>query len=127
MVLARAADPATGLPRWAVAAAPRRRDAVLTAVRDLLGAVQTGGTPDLGDPLLADLDPAALVPTDLDPAALVPTGESAGAHATGWAAVAAALRAAGRDVLTAPIHAPDLAAGRLHTTRVLLTTPGARP
>ncbi|MFG1810392.1 TOMM precursor leader peptide-binding protein [Streptomyces sp. NPDC049040] len=116
VVLARVVDPAGGRPRWAVAAGLRRRDAMLTAVRDLLGAVQTGGTPDLGDPLLADLDPAALTPG----------GEpSAAARDTDWPAVAAALRAAGRDALTAPSHTPDLAAGRLHTTRVLLTTPEA--
>ncbi|MBN6546908.1 TOMM precursor leader peptide-binding protein, partial [Streptomyces bryophytorum] len=40
VVLARTADPATGSPRWALAAGLSRRDAVLTAVRDLLGAVQ---------------------------------------------------------------------------------------
>ncbi|WP_333767585.1 TOMM precursor leader peptide-binding protein [Streptomyces sp. IBSBF 2435] len=115
VVLARAADPATGRPCWAVAAGLRRRDAVLTAVRDLLGAVQTGGEPDLGDALLADLDPSALVPA----------GEAPAAADTDWPAVAAALRAAGRDALTAPAHTPDLAAGRIHTARVLLTTPEA--
>lgn len=116
VVLARAADPETGRPRWAVAAGLRRRDAVLTAVRDLLGTVQTGGAPDLGDPLLADLDPAALVPTG---------APAAPAADTDWPTVAAALRAAGRDALTAPAHTPDLTAGRLHTTRILLTTPEA--
>ncbi|CAG6396102.1 TOMM precursor leader peptide-binding protein [Streptomyces cocklensis] len=116
VVLARAADPATGAPHWAVAAGLRRRDAVLAAVRDLLGAVQTGATPDLGDPLLADLDPAALVPNGEPPAP---------AAATDWPAVATALRAAGRDVLAVPAHTPDLAAGRLHAARILLTTPEA--
>jgi bacteriocin biosynthesis cyclodehydratase domain-containing protein len=116
VVLARTADPATGSPRWALAAGLSRRDAVLTAVRDLLGAVQTGGTPDLGDPLLADLAPSALVPTAAPAAPAAPTD---------WPTVAAALRAAGRDALTAPTPTPDLAAGRLHTTRILLTTPKA--
>ncbi|SHM61449.1 TOMM precursor leader peptide-binding protein [Actinacidiphila paucisporea] len=115
VVLARAADPASGAPRWAVAAGLRRRDAVVTAVRDLLGAVQTGGAPDLGDPLLADLASSTLTAT----------GESATPAATDWPTVAAALRSAGRDALTAPLHTPDLAAGRLHATRVLLTTPEA--
>lgn len=120
VVLARAADPATGQARWAVAAGLLRRNAALEAVRDLLGAVQVGGAPDAGDPLLADLDPGAVAVTGeahaADPAA-----------ATDWPAVAARLRATGRDVLTVPTHAPDLAAGRVHTARVLLTTAQDRP
>ncbi|WUH95665.1 TOMM precursor leader peptide-binding protein [Streptomyces sp. NBC_00433] len=116
VVLARTADPATGSPRWAVAAGLRRRDAVLAAVRDLLGAVQTGGAPDLGDPLLADLAPSTLTAT----------AEPTTPAATDWPTVAAALRATGRDALASPTPTPDLATGHLHTTRILLTTPEAR-
>ncbi|MGW5354122.1 TOMM precursor leader peptide-binding protein [Streptomyces sp. NPDC004031] len=116
VVLARAADPAGGAPRWTLAAALRRRDALLAALRDLLGAVQTGRPLDPGDPLLADLDPAALAVT----------GEAPPAADTTWTEAAAALRAAGRDVLTAPADTPDLTAGRIHTARVLLTLPEPR-
>ncbi|MEW2521907.1 TOMM precursor leader peptide-binding protein [Actinacidiphila alni] len=123
VVLARAADPATGRWRWTLAAGPRWRDAALDAVRDLLGAVQaegaTGAPLDAGDPLLADLDAGTVQVTD--------EGAVDMAAATGWAAVAAGLRAAGQDVLAVPVHAPDLAAGRVHATRVLLTTTAARP
>jgi hypothetical protein len=119
VVLARAADPATGRWRWAAAGGRRWRDAALDAVRDLLGAVQVGGSPDTGDPLLADLDAATVLVTDeVRPASAAPTD---------WPTVAARLRATGHDLLTVPTPAPDLAAGRIHTARVLLTTPTARP
>jgi bacteriocin biosynthesis cyclodehydratase domain-containing protein len=119
VVLARAADPATGRWRWAVAGGPRWRDAALDAVRDLLGAVQVGGSPDTGDPLLADLDAAAVPVTD--------EARPAPAAPTDWPMIAARLRATGHDLLTVPTPAPDLAAGRIHAIRVLLTTPTARP
>ena len=108
--------------RWALGTAPRWRDAALEAVRDLLGAVQTGAEDlDTGDPLLPDLDPAALTATgSCDVAAALASG-------TDWPALAAALRAAGHDVLAVPAATPDLPVGRLHATRVLLTTtPHAR-
>jgi bacteriocin biosynthesis cyclodehydratase domain-containing protein len=117
-VLARAAG------RWALGSALRRRDAVLEAVRDLLGAVQVGAVEagadplDTGDPLLKDLDPGTLAVTS-------PSDGCDLAAGTGWGALAEQLRAAGRDVLAAPAPAPDLAAGRLHATRVLLTTADA--
>jgi bacteriocin biosynthesis cyclodehydratase domain-containing protein len=116
VVLARAADPAGGAPHWTVAAGLRRRDALLAAVRDLLGGVQAGRALDPGDPLLADLDPAALAVT----------GEAPPAADTTWPEAAAALRAAGRDVLTTAAGTPDLAAGRIHTARALLTLPEPR-
>jgi hypothetical protein len=151
VVLARAADPLTGERRWAAAAGVRRRDAVLDAVRDLLGLCQlarepeprsgTAGAPsgipsgaDTGDPLLKDFDPVALIPTASVPAAIPPAGplpatgpgpDAARAASDWWPALAARLRAAGRDLLAAPVTAPDLAAGRLHVTRVLLTVDGA--
>jgi bacteriocin biosynthesis cyclodehydratase domain-containing protein len=115
VVLARAGE------RWALGAAPAWRDAALEAVRDLLGAVQLAAEPkapqplDTGDPLLRDLAPQTIAATG--PA----TAPDPGEH-TDWAGVAARLRAAGRDVLAAPVPAPDLAAGRVFATRVLLTT-----
>ncbi|MCL2731497.1 MAG: TOMM precursor leader peptide-binding protein [Actinomycetia bacterium] len=117
VVLARSGE------RWALGSAPRWRDAALEALRDLLGAIQLAAESqapevlDTGDPLLAELAPAALGVTG--------TAAPAVDAGTTWAAMAAALRAAGRDLLAAPVHAPDLAAGRLHATRVLLTRGGA--
>ncbi len=170
--------------RWAVAAGLRRRDALLEAIRDVLGAAQLAreerwstagadaappaavvhgvgvdtdsgrvaaaaheagvearsgqvaplahgagagtdpgrvaagahGGPDTGDPLLPDLDPAAL------------TAEGAAAPdpdaGSDWAGLAAALREAGHDLFAVPAASPDLAAGALHVTRVLLSTAG---
>ncbi|HEY3481043.1 MAG TPA: transcriptional activator protein, partial [Streptomyces sp.] len=115
VVLARAADPVSGRWHWATGSGLRPRDATLEAVRDLLGAVQTAqGDLDQGDPLLTDLDPGTLTVTGE-----APTGPAA---ATTWSAVAARLRADGRDILLAPTPTPDLTAARIHATRVLLTT-----
>ncbi|MFG2949202.1 TOMM precursor leader peptide-binding protein [Streptomyces adustus] len=115
VVLARLTDPATGEVRWAVGSGLRHREAVLEALRDLLGAEQlrrAAGPADTGDPLWADLDAAALVAEETSPAA--PAG-------TTWAAVLDRLAAAGRDALTVPVSAPDLATGQVHAVRVLLT------
>ncbi|MER5600152.1 TOMM precursor leader peptide-binding protein [Streptomyces sp. NPDC002265] len=115
VALARFTDPDTGEVRWAVAGGLRQRDAVLEALRDLLGAEQlrrAAGPADTGDPLWADLDAAALVAEGTAPAA---------ADGTTWAAVLDALAAAGRDALAVPVSAPDLAAGQVHAVRVLLT------
>ncbi|WP_371483934.1 TOMM precursor leader peptide-binding protein [Kitasatospora sp. NBC_00315] len=123
VVLARATDPRTGLPVWAVGSGLRLRHAVLEAVRDLLGPVQLGrdaadGRPaDPGDPLIRGLEPSALPVGDgapLDPAP--------GAH---WPGLLAGLRALGRDALLAPGGASDLRAGRIEVARVLLTVPAA--
>ncbi|SEO64689.1 TOMM precursor leader peptide-binding protein [Actinacidiphila rubida] len=109
--------------RWAVGSALRWREAALEALRDLLGAVQLAAepqapeVPDTGDPLLAELAPASLGVTG-SAAPAVDAG-------TTWAGVAESLRASGRDLLAAPVHAPDLGAGLLHATRVLLTRGGA--
>ncbi len=130
IVLARATDPATGLPRWSVGSGLRLRQAALEAVRDLLGPVQLGrdldtgrpagddggdrGAPaDPGDPLVRALDPGTLqvgADAPLDPA---PDAD--------WPTLLAGLRARGRDVLVAPGGAPDLRAGRIEVARVLLT------
>ncbi|MFE0579982.1 TOMM precursor leader peptide-binding protein [Streptomyces sp. NPDC058874] len=116
VLLARAGE------RWAVGACLDRRTATVTALRDLLGAVQferdedaPGGPADTGDPLLADLDARTLtVATD---------GRSAdGRSADGWSEVLDRLRSAGRDVYAVSTGTPDLASAGLHTARVLLTS-----
>ncbi|WP_405452352.1 TOMM precursor leader peptide-binding protein [Streptomyces erythrochromogenes] len=117
VLLARAGE------RWAVGAALDRRTATLTALRDLLGAVQferdeaaPGGPADTGDPLLADLDARTLTTS--------PDARSADADrpAADWSEVLDRLRAAGRDAYAVPTGTPDLASAGLHTARVLLTT-----
>jgi bacteriocin biosynthesis cyclodehydratase domain-containing protein len=98
-------------PLWAVAAATEWTAAAVAAVRDLLGQVQQPGA-DRGDPLLADLDPAALVPTGTGPATpdrTVPVPD-----------LLDRLRAEGTDVLVVPSGSADLRAGGLHVARVLL-------
>ncbi|MET8626327.1 TOMM precursor leader peptide-binding protein [Kitasatospora sp. NPDC004669] len=114
VVLARCADPLTGAWQWAVGAAPRRRDAALEAVRDLLGRLQLSAEAgvDTGDPLFDDLDVGALSAT---------ATPGADADTPSWACVLERLRAAGRDVLVAPVDAPDLRAGGISAARVLLT------
>ncbi|MFJ6903207.1 TOMM precursor leader peptide-binding protein [Streptomyces griseoluteus] len=120
VALARCTDPESGTVRWAPGSGLRPREAVLEALRDLLGAEQmrrAGAEPDLGDPLWADLEAAALVPEG-GPVPLRADG-------TGWAGVLDALAAAGRDAFAVPVAAPDLAAGEIHATRVLLTRGGS--
>ncbi|MFJ9346449.1 TOMM precursor leader peptide-binding protein [Streptomyces sp. NPDC101237] len=115
VALARLTDPQSGEVRWAAGSGLRHHDAVLEALRDLLGAEQlrrAAGPADTGDPLWADLDAAALV-TEGSTSAL--------RDATTWAAVLDALAAAGRDAFVVPVAAPDLATGRVHAVRVLLT------
>lgn len=115
VALARLTDPETGEVRWAAASGLRHHDAVLEALRDLLGAEQlrrAAGPADTGDPLWADLDAAALV---ADGTASVVR------ESTTWSAVLDALAAAGRDAFVVPVTAPDLAAGHVHAVRVLLT------
>lgn len=115
VVVARLGDPGTGEQRWAVSCGLRRREAAIEALRDLLGREQlhrAAGISDSGDPLWADLDAATLVAADPSPAP--------DTRAT-WAAVLDSLAASNRDVLVVPVTAPDLAAGHVHTVRVLLT------
>ncbi|MFG2815945.1 TOMM precursor leader peptide-binding protein [Streptomyces sp. NPDC048410] len=122
VALARCTDPESGAVRWASGSGLRPREAVLEALRDLLGAEQlrrAGAEPDLGDPLWADLEAAALV-AEGGPVSLSAAG-------TDWGAVLDALAAAGRDAFAVPVTAPDLAVGEVHAVRVLLTggEPGA--
>ncbi|MBV2353991.1 TOMM precursor leader peptide-binding protein [Streptomyces sp. J2-1] len=114
VVLARRTDPGDGTPRWAAGSGLRPREAVLEALRDLLGTEQlrrADGEPDTGDPLWADLDPTTPAASDA-----VPLPDTA----TTWAAVLDTLAGAGRDAFAVPVAAPDLAAGHLHTVKVLL-------
>ncbi|MFI8347816.1 TOMM precursor leader peptide-binding protein [Streptomyces sp. NPDC085596] len=122
VAVARLTDPESGAVRWAPGSGLRSREAVLEALRDLLGAEQlrrAGAEPDLGDPLWADLEAAALV-AEGEPVPL-------GAAGTDWGSVLDALAAAGRDAFAVPVTAPDLAVGDVHAVRVLLTggEPGA--
>ncbi|MFD6229286.1 TOMM precursor leader peptide-binding protein [Streptomyces sp. NPDC060232] len=117
VLLARAGE------RWAVGAALDRQTSAVTALRDLLGAVQyerddaaPGGRADTGDPLLADLDARTLTTS---PGARTPGPDRAAAD---WSEVLDRLRAAGRDACAVPTGTPDLASAGLHTARVLLTT-----
>ncbi|MFJ8444072.1 TOMM precursor leader peptide-binding protein [Kitasatospora griseola] len=121
VVLARAADEATGRYRWTLGSGLGLRDAVLEAVRDLLTAVQldrdpaaaTQGGSDAGDPLIGELDPAVLTSAGAAEAELGEYLE--------WPQVLERLRAAGRDVLLAPCGPADLRAGRIEVVKVLLT------
>ncbi|MFF2993463.1 TOMM precursor leader peptide-binding protein [Streptomyces sp. NPDC057950] len=115
VVLARLTDPETGAVRWATGSGLRLRDAVLEALRDLLGAEQlrdAADGPDTGDPLWPDLDASTLAAETAVP--LPDTG-------TTWAAVLDGLAAAGRDAFAVELPAPDLATGHVHAVRVLLT------
>ncbi|MEV7862323.1 TOMM precursor leader peptide-binding protein [Streptomyces hirsutus] len=123
VVLARTRPAEPGEPvRWAVGAALDRAAAAGDALRDLIGTVQLTaegvlGTPDPGDPLLADLD-AALIPVTVPAAEEEP---SASRPPVTWADVLERLASAGRDALVVPTHAADLPAAGIHTVRVLLT------
>ncbi|MEU6241840.1 TOMM precursor leader peptide-binding protein [Streptomyces sp. NPDC047024] len=113
--LARFTDPESGETRWAVGSGLRTREAVLEALRDLLGAEQlrrAGAAPDTGDPVWEDLEAATLVASGA-----VPLGDTG----TTWAAVLEGLATDGRDAFAVPVAAPDLASGDVHVARVLLT------
>ncbi|MEV7504951.1 TOMM precursor leader peptide-binding protein [Streptomyces sp. NPDC093018] len=115
VVLARFTDEPSGETRWATGSGLRHREAVLEALRDLLGAEQlrrAGGESDAGDPLWADLDAATLVPDGVVPAPEVETT---------WPAVLDGLAAAGRDAFAVRVTAPDLAEGTVFASRVVLT------
>ncbi|MBQ0987100.1 TOMM precursor leader peptide-binding protein [Streptomyces sp. F63] len=123
--------------RWAVAAGLSRSAAACAALRDLLGQAQLAAeepekTVDQGDPLLADLAPAAIAVTAGGAADGGGNGSGSGsgsmapdAEATTFEAVLDRLRAAGRDVLYADTTPADLPAGGISTARVLLTTGAA--
>ncbi|WP_063804262.1 TOMM precursor leader peptide-binding protein [Streptomyces roseifaciens] len=131
VLFARALLPHSGTWAWAVAGATDRRQAAVTALRDLLGQEQLGrelagadrsgraSSVDLGDPLLGDLAPETLTTM----------GTSAGrldaSDATTYATVLDRLRAAGRDALVVPTGSADLLAGGISTVRVLLTRDGS--
>jgi bacteriocin biosynthesis cyclodehydratase domain-containing protein len=116
VVLVRAADGA-GEPRWACAADPSWPRAAREALGDVLGQVQVarelpGEVPDLGDPLMRDLDPYALTVKDDEATGRAQPGS--------WPAVLDALRADGRDVLAALTGPADLLTAGLSVVRVLL-------
>ncbi|WP_042370860.1 TOMM precursor leader peptide-binding protein [Streptacidiphilus neutrinimicus] len=120
VMLARCAVASGGPALWTVSASPDRHQAAVRALRDLVGALQlrraAAAGLDAGDPLMADLDPAAL--------AVVADATTAPQPAKGTGApfteTLARIRKSGQDVLVAPVAAPDLAAGGVHVARVLL-------
>ncbi|MFE9096917.1 TOMM precursor leader peptide-binding protein [Streptomyces sp. NPDC007264] len=121
VLLARAQDPERGGWAWSVGGALGRRAAASVAVRDLLGSVQLrrdpecAGAVDTGDPLLADLEPAALAVT----------AEDAPRPDATWEDLLRRLREAGRDALAVRTGSADLRAGGLSVVRVLLAGGGA--
>ncbi|WP_042377501.1 TOMM precursor leader peptide-binding protein [Streptacidiphilus melanogenes] len=126
VLLARCAAPSGGQALWAVSASPDRHQAAVRALRDLVGALQLrlAGTDqvDTGDPLMADLDPAALAVTTAAPTAPQP----AQGTAAPFTETLARIRKSGQDVLVAQVAAPDLAVGGVHVARVLLARGVAR-
>ncbi|WP_405983402.1 TOMM precursor leader peptide-binding protein [Streptomyces sp. NBC_00872] len=117
---------ARGAGGWAIGSETGWRGAAVAAVRDLLGTVQlerdgSAAPFDTGDPLLRDLDPAALDAADADGLPAV-----AGRDAVSWSEVLDRLRAAGRDALAVSTGSADLATAGIRTARVLLTTEASR-
>ena len=115
VLLARTTPGGAEPPRWALGAAPEWRRAAAAALRDLLGGVQLAreaAVLDGGDPVLPDLDPAALAVTGSRPARpgarLSPAGLLDRVRDTGW------------EALAVPAAAPDLAEGGLYVARVLV-------
>ncbi|MGW3246230.1 TOMM precursor leader peptide-binding protein [Streptomyces sp. NPDC001070] len=119
VMFARAEDPHTGRPAWAIEAAPTRRRAAVGALRDLLGQVQLGrdhaltSPLDTGDPFLGDLDPMTVAVT----------GETADGEpaAADGAEVLRRVRDRGLDALVVTTGSADLRSAGVHVARVLLT------
>ncbi|WP_329569110.1 TOMM precursor leader peptide-binding protein [Kitasatospora sp. NBC_01266] len=127
VMLARCADRATGAWQWAAGSSPHRSRAAREAVRELLGRVQLGrqsgveGAVDTGDPLFGDLDAGAIAVSAEGLA-----GGGGDCAAVSWADVLDRLHRGGRDVLVAPVPAPDLGVGGISVARVLLVEGGGR-
>jgi bacteriocin biosynthesis cyclodehydratase domain-containing protein len=118
VLLARCADPSGAGTLWAIGSHPSWRVAAAVALRDLVGRVQlsrepgfTSDTVDTGDPLLADLD-AAAVPV---------SGRTAPrlGYATTMPYALARLRGSGRDAAVVTKTSADLAAAGMVAARVL--------
>ncbi|MFD8984416.1 TOMM precursor leader peptide-binding protein [Streptomyces sp. NPDC059564] len=107
---------------WALGEGLDRRTAALAALRELLGAAQYAADPagrgpaDTGDPLLADLDPRALVASGTAATAVADAGPG-----TSWERVLERLAAAALDAYVVATGSAELADAGLHTVRVLLT------
>ncbi len=104
-----------GRVRWTAGSALRRTDAVITALRDLVGLVQmaeNGDEADLGGELLADFEPACLRSGGAD---------TATAECASPADLLQALNANGVRALRVQTTTPDLElVGVISTVRVLL-------
>lgn len=115
VLLARSTAGGPDAPPWALGVATEWRRAAVAAVRDLLGQVQLAREAhpvDTGDPVVADLDPAALATTGGRRARLDARLSVAG--------LLDRTRDSGWDALVVPATAPDLRAGGLHVARVLI-------
>ncbi len=124
VVVVRAVDPRDGSAVWTVAADTTRRAATVVALRDLLGHVQLGaalpaGEPvDLGDPLVADLDPRILA---------VSADRPWSDRAVALPRVLDRMRGEGIEPLVVHRTAADLAAAGLSVARVLLARRRCEP
>jgi ribosomal protein S12 methylthiotransferase accessory factor YcaO len=124
VVLVRAVDPRDGSAVWAAAADTTRRAATVVALRDVLGRIQLGaalpaGEPvDLGDPLVADLDPRTLA---------VSAERPWSDRAVTLPRVLDQLRDQGIEPLLVDRVTADLATAGLSVARVLLARPGGEP
>ncbi len=119
VLLARANDPVTGVPRWAVGCDANWHRAAGDALRDLVGAVQlaqdaSAGVPlDLGLPLVGEFDPWSLpAPCESVPDLTATTSP---------ALVLRRLQAMGQQALAAYTGADDLRRRGLIVLRVVLT------
>ncbi len=118
-------------PLWTVGMAGDAAHAAWLAARDLLGLVQTrsyeGRPADLGDPILPNLDPRALLPPRPVPAEPErPAGpeESAGPVEVDTGPLLAAVRAGGGDALLVDVTTRDLRVVQAMTVSVVLLTTG---
>lgn len=135
VLLARTLSPVDGAPRWAVGYAARWQEGAVAALRDLLGEVQlerqlsgaggSGGRDGDGEGLSVDVGDSLLA--DLDPRAIALDGEARpGADApVAWDEILRRVHAAGNDVVVAPVEAPDLAVGGISVAKVLLVRENA--
>jgi bacteriocin biosynthesis cyclodehydratase domain-containing protein len=119
ILLARANDPVTGVPRWAVGCDATWHRAAVDALRDLVGAVQlaqdasAAGPLDLGLPLVGEFDPWSLPVCRESVPELTAT--------TSPTLVLRRLEALGQQVLAAYSGADDLRRRGLTVLRVVLT------
>jgi YcaO cyclodehydratase, ATP-ad Mg2+-binding len=117
-------------PAWVISCGLDLVETARDALRDLLGGQQlrreskppSGGDPDAGDSLLADLDPRLVAITTDSTAGGITKDKDQGGHATEWDDVVSALHGEGIDPVFVMTTTPDLAIGGIETAKVLLWT-----